>query len=116
MTMKKSTSLTHKMLFTRRHLASHGFGLCHPALHPISGGFKWRSNIYPTTGSHRVIRDSAIVGVKEFFEPLYELKVILKPTFNQTIYRNNLKSRQGWPTIKARTAECQNIVNVKGYM
>lgn len=45
-------------------------------------GFAASSNAASTSGSNRVVLFTAIVGIKEFLEPLNELKIILEPSFN----------------------------------
>lgn len=69
-----------------------GFVTCVP-LWSVAKMITWvggRDCVLPLPGQNRVILLPVIVGVKELFEPLNELKVVLELPFDQLLHGNDL--------------------------
>lgn len=55
----------------------------------------WRGNgVLTLSRHHRVVLLTIIIGVEEFFEPLNEIQVVLKPTLDELLYWNYLQVRE----------------------
>jgi hypothetical protein len=76
-----------------------GVGLCRGSIWSRNHHWKLVKTPIPATIAQcltptcfiAVIISTIIIGIKELLEPLEEFKIVLKSTFNQFIYRNNLQ-------------------------
>lgn len=57
---------------------------------------RWGNGILTLSGCNWVILFTIVIGIKELLKPLDEIKIVLKPPFNQFLHRNNLnRGKQG---------------------
>lgn len=55
----------------------------------------WRRNgVLALSGLHRVVLLPVVVGVEELLEPLNEVQVVLKPSLDELLYRDDLRGNK----------------------
>lgn len=74
---------------------------------PGHGASLWRgsiacaiSQLYAASDSKGVVVATVVVCVEKLFEPLQELKVVLKPALNQSIDRDDLEGAAAAPGLR----------------
>lgn len=50
-----------------------------------------RNGVLTLSCHHRIVFFTIIIGIKELFEPLNEVQVVLKSSLNKFLYWNNLQ-------------------------
>lgn len=51
---------------------------------------RWGKSVLPLSGLNWIIILAIIVGIKKLLKPLDEVEVVLKPSFNKFLNRNDL--------------------------